>query len=63
MMRKFHCLCIHVIENLLIDFCRSRSAYEIYANLGPRQRSEEEKAKFKATFSRKHARVHFLGVW
>ncbi len=38
------------------------SAYELYANLGT-VHSDEQKAKFKATFSRKHARVHFLGVW
>jgi hypothetical protein len=44
-------------------FC---SAYELYANL--RREKDEEiwdilKANFKSTFSREHAKVHFLGVW
>ncbi|KAJ7713899.1 hypothetical protein B0H14DRAFT_3635528, partial [Mycena olivaceomarginata] len=37
-------------------------AYELYANLRG-VKPDAWKINFKSTFSRKHARVHFLGVW
>ncbi|KAJ7664080.1 hypothetical protein B0H17DRAFT_886341, partial [Mycena rosella] len=37
-------------------------AYELYANLRG-VKPDAWKTNFKSTFSRKHARVHFLGAW